>query len=328
MIDYLALYDYIKIDERKLSVLRWTKIENKYNEYYIHTHNTIAIKYYPRKAIILVRGKISNLFSDSQVQNVDDLFGAETERFIDAVNDKLRMLFETDTIDVRTFKATRIDYCFNVKTPYVTEYLNFMSAAFQHRNKGRRTDFTHDRDLSGSLYIKPTGEYKRNQKKSYCLNFYDKTDWIRNQEKKRIPISDKDKELAADVFRLEVQCYSDKIKRICEKHNFNNRFVNFCDISLAYNIICEVYTMIFGGDTNCSYVQYEETKSISFSDTVRKGLISSSQHHDILPYSAKEAVKRNIYPYYFIPSKWKIKRLDNPMMLICAKIEDMLSSEH
>ena len=138
-------------------------------------------------------------------------------------------------------------------------------------------------------------------------------------------MSEEDKERAIDVFRLEVQCYSDKIKKICEKHKVDNCFANFCDISLAYNTICEVYTMIFGGDINCSYVQYSETKSMGFTDAVQKGLRSSAQHHDISTYSAKEAVKMNVYPYCFLSSKWKIKRLANPMMLILDKINDIPS---
>lgn len=328
MIDYLTiLSDNIKIDEKNFSPLRWRKITNKHNKYYLHRCNSVDIRYYPNKTMVLIKGKISTLFLDSQVKNVDDIFRADTERFIDSVNERLRILFETDIINIRTFKVVRIDYCYNVKTPYVTEYLEFMSAAFQHKNKGRRTDFTYERGLSGSLYIKPTGEYQKNQKKSYCLNFYDKTDWIRNQEEKRIYISEEDKKLAADVFRLEVQCYSDKIKRICEKHKIDNSFGNLCNISLAYNTICEVYKTLFGGDENCFYVKYEETKIIKFTPIVRQQLISSAQHHDITPYSAKEAIKRNIYPYYFLPSKGIVKRLENPIMLICDKIEAMLSSQ-
>lgn len=324
MIDYVALVsDEIEIDERKLSKMKWTHIQGKFGEYYMHSFNTVEVKYIPNESKIVIRGKISQLFSDSQVLNVDDIFGANIERFIDAVNEKLRMLFDNDIIDIRSFRVTRIDYCFNVKTPYVSEYLEFMSAAFQHRNKGRRTDFTHERDLSGSLYIKPTGEYTNNLKKSYCLNFYDKSDWIRNQEEKNIHISDEDKERASDVFRLEIQCYSGKIKRMCEKHKIDNCFANFCDISLAYSTICEVYMMIFGGDSNCFYVQYTETKNIRFTPKIREQLISSAQHHAISPYSAKEAVKMNVYPYYFIPSKWKIKRLENPMMLILNKIDNL-----
>ena len=264
MIDYLTMLDYITIDKKDFSPLRWTKIRNENNEYYWHRYNSVDIRYYPNKAIFLIKGKISTLFSDSQVKNVDDIFGVDTEKFIDSVNSKLRTLCETDSIDIRTFKVVRIDYCFNVKTPYVTEYLKFMSDAFQHKNKGRRIDFTHDRGLSGSLYIKPSGEYNNNQKKSYCLNFYDKTDWIRNQEEKKIYISDEDKALADDVFRLEVQCYSDKIKRICEKYKIDNSFGNLCNISIAYGTICDVYKMIFGGDENCSYVQYEETKYLDY----------------------------------------------------------------
>ena len=325
MIDYLKIQTFIKANIKNLSsTILWKNIKDDYgNNFYSHKRNSVEIRYYPGASKLVVEGKISQLFSDSQVLNVDDLFGANTERFIDAVNEVLRRLFDIETIDVRSFKVIRIDYCFNVKTPYISEYLEFMSAAFQHRNKGRRTDFTYERGLSGSLYIKPTGEYKNNQRKGYCLNFYDKSDWIANQQNKRIYISEEDKERAIDVFRLEVQCYSDKIKRICEKYKIDNCFANFCDISLAYNTICEVYTMIFGGDTNCSYVQYAETKSIEFTPTVRKQLISSAQHHGISPYSAKEAVKMNVYPYYFLPSKWKIKRLENPLILILNKIENI-----
>lgn len=326
MIDYLTILDYIKIDKKCFSPLRWTKIHNEKLEYYWHRCNSVDIRYYPCKSLLLIKGKISTLFSASQVKNVDDIFGVDTDEFIDSVNNKLRTLCETETIDVRTFKVVRIDYCFNVKTSYVTEYLKFMSDAFQHRNKGTRTDFTQDNGLSGSLYIKPSGEYNKNQKKSYCLNFYDKTDWIRNQEEKRIHISASDKELAKDVFRLEVQCYSDKIKKICKKYKIGNCFRNLCSISLAYSTICDVYKMIFGGDENCSYVKYEETKSIKFSPRVKQQLISSSQHHKITQYAARIITNKNIYPYYFLPAKGKINRLKNPMMLIWDKMENMSST--
>ena len=321
MIDYLTLQGQLKLNKKNLSPMRWEKRQSEYSEYYLYKYNGVNIKYYPNKESLWIVGKISQLFSDSQVLNIDDIFGADIERFIDSTNKKLRILINIDTIDIRTFKVVRIDYCFNVKTPYVTEYLEFMSAAFQHKNKGRRTDFTYDRGLSGSLYIKPTNEYNKNLKKTYCLNFYDKSDWIQNKEKEKIYISPEDKELVTNILRLEVQCYSDKIKQICKKHKITNHFENFCDLAIAYNIICEVYKTLFGGDENCSYVRYEETKKIKFTSTIRQQLISSSQHHAITPYSAKEVIKKNIYPYYFLQVKWEINKLENPMKLIKNKID-------
>ena len=143
----------------------------------------------------------------------------------------------------------------------------------------------------------------------------------KNKEAENIHISNSDKILAVDVFRLEVQCYSNKVKSICKKHGFSNNFENFCSLDIAYDTICEVYKNLFGGDEKCNYVQYEETKKVRFSQTIRQQLILSAQHHPITPYAAKEVIKKNIYPYYFLPRNWKIKQLKNPMMLIKDKID-------
>ena len=322
MIDYISAYTHLDIDKR-FSPLRWINIKTKYNEHYIRSYNTFNIKYYPNTQRLILDGKISNLFSASQVQNVDDIFGSDTEKFISQVNEKLNKLFEKTKIDIRNFIVARIDYCYNVKTPYVSEYLDFLTAAFQHRNTERRINFTDDRNLSGSVYIKPNQEYQKNEKKSYCLNFYDKTNWISNQEAKKIYISEEDKELAENVLRLEVQCYSDEIKRICKKNKIENNFGNLCNINLAYNTICAVYKRLFGGEETCAFIKYEETKNICFTPAVRKQLISSAQHHPISQYAAKKAIESNIYPYYFLPAEGTINRLENPMILIQNKIECM-----
>lgn len=323
MIDYISTYKEVQIDEKQFSPSKWIRISSKYGYCYFHNKNSVDIKYYPLSQKIWISGKISTLFSNSQVTNVDDIFGANIKKFIDSVNKFLQKLFDITTIDIRDFKVARIDYCFNVKTPYVTQYLEFLRKAFQHKSKGSRTDFTYDRNLSGSVYIKPTSEYNNNQKKSYCLNFYDKKDWIYHQKEKNIYVSPNDEELATDVFRLEVQCYSNKVKGICKKYHMDNTFGNLCDISVAYNTICEVYKNLFGGDENCSYVQYGETKNVKFTPTVKEQLKLSSQHHSITTYAAQEAIKKGIYPYYFLPSNGEVKRLENPMMLILNKISQL-----
>ena len=73
-----------------------------------------------------MKGEMDSMMS-SMKQPIRECY----DEFLDAVNDRLNDLFMEPVIDLREFVVTRIDYCFNVETPYVQDYLAFLGRAFQ-----------------------------------------------------------------------------------------------------------------------------------------------------------------------------------------------------
>lgn len=115
-----------------------------------------------------------------------------------------------------TWKANRIDYCINVRTPYVKEYVKLMQKGdipyYQRmaydketRNKGHKP---------GSLYLPAKVRDKRKRKTgSQTINFYDKYD-----QRVKEGATGEDLEQARNVLRLEVQCLYPKLRYIKKKN--------------------------------------------------------------------------------------------------------------
>ena len=51
---------------------------------------------------------------------MDDIYGNNPEAFIAALNARLSFLLPKAGIDIRDFEVKRIDYCFNIRTAYVS----------------------------------------------------------------------------------------------------------------------------------------------------------------------------------------------------------------
>ena len=116
-VDEILSRDQEAIPKAEFNSMRWRYEDYDTNAYYLHIINSVKIRYYPGTRTLYISGKIILLLADTRVLNLDDVYGIDIERFISDVNNVLNRLFTRVEIDIRDFTLSRIDYCFNVKTP-------------------------------------------------------------------------------------------------------------------------------------------------------------------------------------------------------------------
>jgi len=244
----------IAIRKNVLARDMWTEeMTSDGQPYYYHSCRGVWLRYYPAKERMTISGKILMLLHDTQVLNVDDIYGTDIDRFMDAVNAKINSLFTRPIIDVRTFRVSRIDYCFNVETPYVTEYVTFMNEAFRKTNKGIRVNYVQEMDVDGSVYVKTRSDYENNERRNYVLNFYDKADRLRYQKKNGQRVAEDDFEYAQDVLRLEAQCSFQFLRKLRGKMHIGDTFGEMVDFKVAFQAIEAVYSRVFKGGESLDY---------------------------------------------------------------------------
>lgn len=247
--------------------------------------------------------------------------------FVTEVNNELNKLFPESILDIRNFTVTRIDYCVNVETPYVKEYDRFMNRAFIRTNGDRRVDFTNEYDLTGSVYIRTASDYRENSNKNYTINFYNKYDRLLYQERQGTYISEADKMLAENIFRLEVQCGYQLFKRQTGKFGIGNTFGEMLDYKIAYDTILSVYTTVFKGNFDADYYTYATAKQLLQGQQAAQKAIFVASSHKITDqkytYGAKRAKQKGVYPYCFLDKDSKVTHLENPMKLLYSKLEKL-----
>lgn len=327
MIDYVRLSCDVAIHPKQLKSMKWyCSMINNSERTYLHTHNGVRIRYYPERGKISINGKLLMLLHDTQVLNVDDVYGADTGRFITELNAYLNQLFTSPLLNICRFKVSRIDYCFNVKTSHVQVYLDFMSKALKLANS-KRVNYTQEKNLSGSVYVRTQSDYTHNELRNYTLNFYDKTDRLLKQQADGTRISAADFEHAQDILRLEVQCGYQFIKQLCQRFKVKNLFVNLFDFQVAMIAEDLIYSRVFGCSIEQDFYSYEAAKKLipPNSNAAKKSLQSASTNHNIrgkdYSHGRRVVADAGIYPFCFIPKNYGLDHLDNPLKLIRKKLE-------
>ena len=329
MIDYVHLALTVSIRANTLKQLMWKEQTTPDGEpYYYHGLRGVKIYYFPVRTQMIIKGKILMLLHDTQVQNVDDIYGADTERFITDINAYLNRLLTRPLLDVRAFEVKRIDYCFNVHTPYVDEYLDLLSVAFQRRNNGSRVDFAWEHNAWGSVYIKTLSDYQKNTRRNYVLNFYSKLDRLYYLLSKGEMVSSKDIDLAMNVLRLEVQCGFQFLKALKKKLHIGNTFGELFSFAVAYHAEQMIYKLIFDSDGTEAFYTYDAAKKLlPEKAAAARNALKIATRHSITDKKYAHARKRikaaGIYPHCFIAKKTDIDRLDNPLILIAHKLEGL-----
>jgi hypothetical protein len=267
------------------------------------------------------------LLFDTQVLNFDDIYGLDTEAFINDINEYLNKLFTTPIIDIRSFHVTRIDYCFNVHTERVDTYIEFFNKAFKMINSSVRKNYTLEKDLSGSAYIKTASDYKNNSLKNYTLNFYNKSVRLLYLAERDCHVHPEDYDHASNILRLEVQCGPEMVKGICNSNGIHNSFSNLFNDKIAVQAIETVYKRIFKGDRTLDYFTYEKAKNAVKMQSAMDALYSLSTNHRITGKkydTGRKHIKAcGIYPYALLPKNRKLLMLENPIKLIQQKISSM-----
>ena len=295
--------------------------ENKFADgepYFYHGLRGVRIFYYPCRQRLMISGKLMMLLRDTQVQNVDDIYGANVEQFVADINAYLNHLLTRPLLDVRAFEVKRIDYCFNVKTPNVDTYLDLLSAAFEHRANDNRVDYTRENNLYGSVYIKTLSDYEKNERRNYVLNYYSKLDKLYDQLKKGGRVTSQDIDLAMNVLRLEVQCGFQFLKSLQKEMCVGNTFGELFSYAVAYRAEQMIYKRVFDSDGTEAFYTYEAAKKLlpAKCEAARKTLIVATRHSitdQKYAYARKEIKAAGVYPHCFIAKGLGIERLDNPL---------------
>lgn len=111
------------------------------------------------------------------------------------------------------WKAHRIDFTYNIHTPYVKDYIRLMHKADLRGFTIKRDQHGHRSMKSGSLYINNS---------AVTLNFYDKADEMTKAEggTRHTP---EEISQAKDILRIEVQASRDKLSGIKRKQEFTSK---------------------------------------------------------------------------------------------------------
>lgn len=309
----------------------WTSRSNRQGEtFYYRKIRGVVILYFWTSQRMVIKGKLITLLCDTQVLNVDDMYQTDISRFLLDVNSSLNRLFTEPVIDIGTFRVSRIDYCFNVVTPHVSEYITFLSAAFEKRRNRNQVNYAQVNGLDGSIYVRNLREYRQNIRDNWTLNFYNKTARLQYQKQHGTRVSEADWEAAHNVLRLEVQLSYRAIQSIRTKTGISNELCNFLDIHLAYSAIETLFQRVFGGYASEDFYSYEAAKArIPRNASAQNVLLRSAQNHPITDakfyYGKKQIRQYGIYPYAFLPASWDISFLPNPLRLIADKLDAMKS---
>lgn len=329
MIDFVHLSANLFVCEEEMQLNEWhTTINEEGLLYYWHIVRGVKIYYRPQQQKLTIKGKILTLLFDTQVLNADDIYATDIERFADDINRYLNALFTQPLLDIRTFHVYRIDYCFNVETPYAKEYVDFLNAAFKATDSGSRINHVQERDLDGSIYAKTKSDYEKNERRNYVLNFYDKLDWCVKKKAEGHHILAEDFEYAENILRLEVQCGYRFLDSFQKKHNVGCEFGDLFSYELAYHAVETVYRRVLRGDDQSDFYAYATAKRHFKPQTkAAKVLKRSSNHHKIIEqeyeYGVKQIKEEGVYPYCFLPKSLGIDMLENPLKLIQRKMADM-----
>lgn len=327
MIDYVKLRYTAMIPKNFFSPLTWNQRKTDDGQpYYWRTVRGVKLRYYTESCTFTIDGKILMLLYDTQVQNVDDIYGTRTDIFLEELNAMLNRLFPVPILDVGDFTVSRIDYCFNVETPYVETYLDFLTRAFRATNSSK-VNYTDEHNLSGSVYIRTEADYRDNQNKNYTINFYDKSDRLRYQIDEGQRVTKADLALAQNIFRLEVQCGYQMIKRQSSKHGISNTFGELLNYEIAYDTLCTAYALVFKGNQDADYFTYDAAKQALSGKRAALNTILVAASHNITKqkyaYGSTVAKKAGVYPYCFLPQKSSVPRLVNPMKLVAEKLHTL-----
>ena len=327
MIDYVSMYIQIYIPRRNFSPMTWSLVKRDTGNFYYKKIRTAKLRYFVETQRFLVTGKLINLFYDTQVLNVDDLYGRDTHRFINEVNEYLFKITGIQ-MDILNFTVSRIDYCFNVETQFVQAYLDLLNRAYKTIDTRQRRNFSIEHKTPGSVYIKTASDYRRKTRTNYTLNFYDKTDWIANQRKRGCQISKEDDAFAKDILRLEVQASYALLDAISKKHHIERTFCNFFTYDIAFEAICTVYGRVFHSNKLHDFYTYQTAKQLIRNPKARHVLELAAEHHPINTPAYRYAVNliktKGIFPYAFLPAGFDVDCMPNPLALIEDKISTLI----
>ena len=139
------------------------------------------------------------------------------------------------------WKAHRIDFTYNLRTPYVKDYIRLF-------HKADLRGFTIKKDQHGHRAMKAGSLYVNNS--AVTLNFYDKMDEMQKAEggTRHTP---EEISQAKDILRIEVQAGRDKLSGIKRKQEFTSKQISefMTSPEAAEKLVIDYATKVLGNAT-------------------------------------------------------------------------------
>lgn len=215
------------------------------------------------------------------------------------------------------WKTNRIDYCINVKTPYVKEYINLMQKGdipyflrLPYNKKNHKSQHK-----PGSVYLIAKSRDSRktvNKTGSQTYNFYDKYDQKFNESKQKNKyVSEQELAQAKGILRLEVQCYRPKLDYKKRDKDFKNKSItNFLNENLGMDIL---ETAVIGVCRKGDYVRKAEAHR----------RIDESRYHETTKQNLKLLLDTVNAPYQSI-AKARKKLVEDQKCMSQAQFRELL----
>jgi len=181
-------------------------------------------------AKLIYREKSIDIYKPSDYSIFQDRFNQEIKSF------NLPFLPPLDG-----WKAHRIDFTYNLRTPYVKDYIRLF-------HKADLRGFTIKKDQHGHRAMKAGSLYVNNS--AVTLNFYDKMDEMQKAEggTRHTP---EEISQAKDILRIEVQAGRDKLSGIKRKQEFTSKQISefMTSPEAAEKLVIDYATKVLGGAT-------------------------------------------------------------------------------
>lgn len=259
----------------------------------------------------------------------------DIDSILDRANSKIYEL-TSEKLDISEFDVTYAEVTFNIfDVAHVGRYIELFNLIFKDKNDKRYKNYTieNDKPLYSSFYVKSNSNYSKNTNDSYTVNFYNKLDQLEHLErnpKNNSNVTSRDKRLAEDVLRLEVQAGYKELKKTTKK------FKQFLDIDFCAAIVIDKYKYFISKDETLEFYSYKRAKEIikdtaSLSKLDKKNLLSyiENKHRFNKKFSSqterkyKGLLAQIGIHYYFIPTKFNIDFLESPIKLLNTKINNI-----
>lgn len=358
----------------------WTKalIQREGAGYkYRYWDKGISYTYYPNSHRLVIQGKLVNLcYEGYNIDTVGDLYFSKvgiildeepvydakdnitgyeyrymnyTEglgEIIDLMNEFLYELLGIRE-DVRTFIPTQVEFCYNVKTRYVEEYIKMFNHVYSERDPASYKNYIKEENkpLYSSFYIRSNKKYEEDSKAGVTANFYNKldetefrlreaADKIRKGERDSLPHQLVYLRSTSDILRLEAIYGRKALYKVREEYGIGNNLPEYIDPKLSRDIIVKRYRHMVGKE-NLSFFSYQEAKKkIENSNLGREkklNLIKYIRYHkgacsrnpDSGVYRRRDVLAGLGIHWCLIPREYGIDYLESPIALLDVQLGDL-----
>lgn len=144
------------------------------------------------------------------------------------------------------WKVNRIDYCVNIKTPYVSEYINILNKSDMPSNltypSGESGNYSKSKD---SFYLVKKQNHKKKFTQNVRINFYNKQEQLKNAQKQGKQITAEQIAAAKNILRLEVQCFKSKTEYLKSKYSMTTKNIyHFLNAEISHDVILNALSKI------------------------------------------------------------------------------------